>query len=140
MNKTTHAHEQLDDFAQPLGSFLGRDNAVHLLSEKDTWRPPVNIRETSSRYVLEVELPGFGPDDVNVEVEEGILKIQCARPAVDTENNVIRRERMLGRFQRDFKLPEKTLPEHISAHMQEGVLLINVPRATSPSTTQIDIT
>ena len=140
MTQRNHAHEQLDDFVQPLGSFLGRDNAVHLLSEHDTWRPPVNIRETPSRYVLEVELPGFGPDEVCVEVEEGILKISCARETREHENNVIRRERPLGCFHRNFKMPEKTLPENISAHMREGVLLINVPRASTQKVTQIDIT
>lgn len=129
----------------PTGSFLtGRDPFTSLfdamfresgLPSEDisnrAWMPPVNIRETDGAYFVEADLPGLTKKDVDITLENNLLKLSGERRfEKDTsEENYHRVERAYGTFLRTFALPSQVDPEGVKASFKDGVLTIEVPKA-----------
>jgi HSP20 family protein len=92
--------------------------------------PHVDACETEKGYELELALPGVKAEDINIDFQEGRLTITGERKLERKEDG--RRYHMLetqyGSFSRTFYLPDKVNPDKISAHFEDGVLLVNVPK------------
>lgn len=94
------------------------------------WRPVVDISETPSEYLIEVELPGVRREDVRVAVEDGVLVLQGVREARADQDarRYHRRERAAGHFARSFALPETADLDSIGARFEDGVLLVSIAK------------
>lgn len=92
--------------------------------------PHVDACETENGYEIEVALPGIRKEDIAIDFQEGKLTISGERRFEKKEEG--RRYQMLetqyGTFSRSFYLPDNVNPDKISAHLQDGVLLVNVPK------------
>ena len=119
----------LDDFYRPFGSLLSQDLPSRLQTETDSWMPLVDIRSEDNGFVIDMEVPGFTSDDINVEAHDGVLTIQGERSSEVDENkdNIVRRERHYGKFMRRFSLPPGTESDDIAAKVKDGMLHIQVP-------------
>ena len=105
------------------------------------WRPAVDIFETETAVVLEIELPGVVKEKVSVEVKENILTIKGERKhenEVQLEN-FYRRERSYGSFRRAFNLHYVVNPEKIKARFNDGVLRIEVPKPEKEKPKQVTV-
>ena len=91
--------------------------------------PPIDAYRTEDAVVIHMELPGFTPDDVEIEVQDGVLTVsgQRARTADVEDDAWLRRERPVGEFTRSFTLPEGVDPEQIRADFAHGLLELRVP-------------
>src|SRR5690606_6482954 len=80
-------------------------------------------------YEIEVALPGIRKEDIAIDFQEGKLTISGERRFEKQED---RRYQMLetqyGTFSRSFYLPDNVDPDKISAQLQDGLLLVNVPK------------
>jgi len=94
------------------------------------WAPAVDIREEADRYVVQADLPGVKPDDIEVSLEKGVLTIKGHREteAKEERENYRRVERIYGSFFRRFTLPETVDEEKIEAKYDNGVLTIIIPK------------
>ena len=94
------------------------------------WAPAVDIKEEADRYVVHADLPGVKPDDIDVDLHNGILTIKGHREteAKEEKENYKRIERIYGSFYRRFALPESVDEEKIEAKYDNGVLTINIPK------------
>jgi HSP20 family protein len=92
--------------------------------------PPIDAHRTDEDVVVTMELPGLTTDDVDIEVEDGVLTIsgQRARTADVADENWLRRERPMGEFSRSFTLPEGVDPNKIRADFGHGVLELRIPQ------------
>lgn len=92
--------------------------------------PPIDAYRTEEDVVVTMELPGFTADDVDIEVENGVLTVsgQRARTADVPEESWLRRERPVGEFSRSFTLPEGVDPNNIRADFVHGVLELRIPQ------------
>jgi HSP20 family molecular chaperone IbpA len=92
--------------------------------------PAVDVREDASAYVIEADLPGFKPSDVNVSVDNRVLTVTATRQSErdDKQKGYQRVERRFGTFERAFTLPETVDAEHIEARLEEGVLTLTIPK------------
>lgn len=92
--------------------------------------PHVDACETEKNYEIELALPGVKKEDINIDFQEGKLTITGERKLEKKEDN--RRYHMLetqyGSFSRSFYLPDKVNPDKISAQLEDGVLLVTVPK------------
>ena len=65
-----------------------------------------DVRETEGSYELDVDLPGFKKDEVNVELNNGYLTIEAAKSLdkddTDKQGRYIRQERYAGSMSRSF--------------------------------------
>jgi HSP20 family protein len=96
--------------------------------------PAVDIHEDDKQYRIRVELPGVSPDDVQLEVSEGVLSLRGEkRVERDEEKERVRyTERYHGSFHRTFRLPDDANPDSVEARFADGVLTIQIGRREVP--------
>ena len=100
------------------------------------WRPAVDVAREDDRIVLRADLPGVAPQDISVDVEDGMLTLSGApeETARDAGRQWLWRERRVGAFARTLPLPDGVDPSAITASTRDGVLEVVVPLpATSPT-------
>ena len=105
-----------------------------------------DIRETENNYELDIDLPGFKKDEVNLELKNGYLTISADKSLdkdeKDNEGRYIRQERWSGSCSRSFYVGENVKPEDVNAKFEDGILKIAMPKAEQkklPSSTSIAI-
>ena len=91
-----------------------------------------DVRETENAYELDVDVPGFKKDEVNVQLEKGYLTISAGKKLdkdeKDSKGNYIRRERYEGACTRSFFVGENIRKEDITAKMEDGILRLTFPK------------
>lgn len=103
--------------------------------------PAVNLYETADGYVLTAELPGVGPEDIQVSLEgstvtlHGERKVDCPKEGVSLH----RRERQAGSFRRAFELPVTIDADKVEAVHRNGVLMLRLPKAPEHKPRQISV-
>ena len=72
--------------------------------ETAPWAPAVDIKEEKDRFLLQADLPGIKPDDIDITMEKGVLTIKGERKteANDKGEGYARIERKHGSFYRRF--------------------------------------
>ncbi len=88
-----------------------------------------DIKETENEYIVQAELPGFKKDNINIELNSDYLTISAENNEVIEEenNNYIRKERRIGKFQRSFYVKDIKQDE-IDAKYEDGILEIKLPK------------
>lgn len=94
------------------------------------WVPPVDVFERAENLVIRVELPGVDKDDLDVQIENGVLTLrgERKRDADFDEDKAYRVERVYGAFTRSFTLPTTVDASRIAASYKDGILEIVVPK------------
>jgi HSP20 family protein len=92
--------------------------------------PPVDVREEADRFLVEADLPGVAPEQIEVTAEKGVLTIRGERKNEQREqaSGYERIERVSGSFTRRFALPENVQTEAIRARFNHGVLEVSIPK------------
>ncbi len=108
------------------------------------WRERrADLYETEDAYVLELEVPGFEADDIDLQFENGMLVVTGARSVEDERQNGGKtyhvRERSFERFSRSFTLPESVDPDEVKANLEHGVLTVTLPKAPGAKPRRIRI-
>jgi HSP20 family protein len=105
------------------------------------WAPAVDISERKDAYVVAVEIPGVGADDLEITFEDGLMTIQGERHLVQdsSDEKVHRIERRYGTFRRSINLPSHIRADAIEASVQDGVLHILVPKADEVQAKRIQV-
>lgn len=89
-----------------------------------------DISEKDGNYLLEIDLPGYKKEDVNVSLKEGYLNVTATREFKsedsDEAGNIIRRERSSGSVSRSYYIGKDHTQEDISAKFDNGELAINI--------------
>ena len=105
-----------------------------------------DIRETENGYELDMDLPGFKKEDVNLELKDGYLTIEANKALdkdeKDDKGRYLRQERWSGSCSRSFYVGDGVKPSDVSAKFENGILQIALPKAEQkklPSTTSIAI-
>ena len=105
-----------------------------------------DVRETDSTYELDVDLPGFKKDEIQLKLEDGYLTISAAKGVdkdqQDDQGRYIRRERYAGQCSRSFYVGEGVEPKDVSAKFEDGILKISLPKAEQkklPTSTSVSI-
>ncbi|MDZ7809719.1 MAG: Hsp20/alpha crystallin family protein [Arhodomonas sp.] len=109
--------------------------------ETSQWVPAVDIREEKDKFVVEADIPGVKPEDIEVTMENGVLSIRGERSSETTsdEGGVRRRERSHGVFYRRFALPDSADPENIRARGDQGVLHIEIGKRDAAVSRRIPV-
>jgi HSP20 family protein len=110
-----------------------------LLSEAATWSPLVDIEEEDNTYVLDIDLPGVKPDDINVELVGNELTINGEIKERERKGIVRRRTRRVGRFSYRVMLPSEVDADKIEARFDHGVLNLRIPKAEKARRKRIEL-
>ncbi len=93
----------------------------------------VDVREDADHLYVEVDLPGFKKDEVEITVEDRVLTLTAERkpaPAVEGTPAVewLLNERRQTRFSRTFKLPQTVTEQAVRATLADGVLSVTLDK------------
>lgn len=105
------------------------------------WTPLADLYETEDEFVLEMGLPGFDAESIDVTVERGVLTVTGRREATDEtasrEYHV--REHTFDRFTRSFSLPSSVVVDDVSAEYEGGMLSVRLPKAAEAKPMRVQI-
>ena len=91
-----------------------------------------DVRETDSGYEVDIDLPGFKKDEINVQLDNGYLSISAAKGLDKEEKNkegkYIRKERYAGAMSRSFYVGDAITQEDIKAKYESGILRLSIPK------------
>ena len=91
-----------------------------------------DVQENETDYELEIDLPGFKKDQINVKLEDGYMTISAAKghdvDKKDKHGKIIRQERYSGAMQRSFYVGESVKVEDVKAKFEDGVLKLTIPK------------
>ena len=109
---------------------FGRRNPLYGKHTKDLMK--TDVRETEDSYVLDIDLPGFKKDELQVELENGYLTIRAEKgldkDETDKQGRYIRQERWSGSCSRSFYVGDTVKPEDVRASFENGILQISFPK------------
>jgi len=93
--------------------------------------PAADIYEGGQELVVELEVPGFGEEELEVTVSDHTLAISGQRPkeVEATDKALHLHERLERKFERRFELPAAAESTRITAEYRHGVLTVHVPKA-----------
>jgi HSP20 family protein len=115
----------------PLQDLLALHERINRLAGTDEagWMPPVDVYESSDRYVITAEVAGLSREDIQIQIQDGKLTLRGDRPPGEARSVRFERvERGHGRFARTFVLPHPVDSSAVTADLQDGVLTIFVPK------------
>ena len=96
--------------------------------QQRAWTPPVEVSQQGDKIVVRADLPGLRKEDIDVEVNDGVLTISGERKEEREENRdgFYRSERSYGQFYRAIPLPDGASSEQVDAKFNDGVLEITL--------------
>ncbi|MBQ1468222.1 MAG: Hsp20/alpha crystallin family protein [Solobacterium sp.] len=117
----------MDDFEK---EFRGIDRKLY--GKRAGREMLTDVREHEDHYQVEVDLPGFKKENIQLELKDGYLTITAAKgldqDTKNTQGKIVRQERYAGTLQRSFYVGEQITPEEIKAKFEDGVLTLEVPK------------
>ena len=95
-----------------------------------------DVHEHDTGYEIDIDLPGFKKDEIQLSLENGYLIVDAAKgldkDEKDKKGKLIRQERYAGSMQRSFYVGEEVTEEDIKAKYEDGVLKLSVPKKETP--------
>ena len=118
----------MNDFSFP--TFPNVDKELYGKHAKNLMK--TDVKETEKGYEVDMDLPGFKKDEIQMELNDGVLTISAAKgldkDEEDKKGNYIRKERYAGSMSRSFYVGEGVTQEDIHAKYEHGVLKLSIPK------------
>jgi len=138
------------DRYDPLGRTMGLRQVMDRLLEDAFVMPrsggaegslAVDVYEEGDNLIVEAHLPGFKPENLDVNVERGVLTMSGQTEAEEErkERNYLLREKRSGRFARSLHLPPAYTGDPSEATFEHGVLRLVFPKAEEAKPRRIRI-
>ncbi len=128
----------IDSLSRDFDRMLG-----HIWNSNDTdllGAYPVDIREDENHVYVDVELPGFKKDEIEVTLENGVLHVQAQRTAEKQESaDQHLHERRYTRFARSFTMPKKVDESKVEAKLDHGVLHLTLHKREEVKPHRIEV-
>lgn len=91
-----------------------------------------DIQETENGYQLDIEMPGFKKDEINVSLEDGYLTVSGTKKTTEENKKdggkYLRKERSES-FQRSYYVGDDMQEDSIKAKYENGVLSLSLPKS-----------
>jgi HSP20 family protein len=131
----------LEQMRRDMDRIFANRNGDESSSAVSEWTPAVDIQETDSQFLIQADIPGVDPKDIEVHMENGQLTIRGERESERKEEKegYKRVERVSGSFYRRFTLPDTADAEKIAAKSKNGVLEITIPKKAAEQPRRISI-
>jgi HSP20 family molecular chaperone IbpA len=116
------------------------DKAQESTTPMRAFTPTVDIFETEDALTVVLEMPGVNKDNVDVNLEDGVLtvegridfsKYEGLRP-VYTEYNI-------GPYRRSFRISNQVDQGKIAAEMRDGVITLSLPKVEKAKPRRIQV-
>jgi HSP20 family protein len=109
--------------------------------ENQALSPLVDVHETDDEVVVTASLPGIKPEDVDITLTGRTLVISGELKATEQveDEQYLHRERRMGSFSRQVRLPVRVVGEKADASFENGLLRLAIPKAEESKPRSIEI-
>ena len=110
------------------GDFFGGDD---FFSRRESSIMKTDIKEKKDKYVIEIDLPGYEKENINLELKDGYLEVTAKQEKTeDNEENekFVHKERFYGQCSRSYYVGEQFTEEDIHAEFKNGILKVSIPK------------
>jgi HSP20 family protein len=128
----TDPFRELDRLAQQVRGAQGTTTHPAAMP-MDAWRE-------DDRFVVEFDLPGVDPSDLDLDVERNVLTVTAERPSPGGDHEFVAAERPRGVFSRQLVLGDNLDLERVDASYEAGVLCLRIPIAEKAKPRKIKVT
>ncbi len=104
-----------DDFFKPVFYENGRDLRT-------------NIKETDKEYELDLELPGYGKDEIKVSLDSGYLTVSASKQKKEEDGKKYIRREISESASRSYYVGTGVAQEQIKAKFNNGILSLTIPK------------
>jgi len=100
-----------------------------------------DVCENDEHVIIDLEVPGFGTQDVAISCDQNVLTISGERKQEERCGNEHRQhtERRSGRFSRSFRLPDGLEQDSIDATLKDGVLTVTIAKTEKVQPRKIEV-
>jgi HSP20 family protein len=132
---------ELEELPQRLARAFGTPIFTELPIDGMAFMPAVDITENDRELMIKVELAGMKREDIDVQLDNGILAIKGEKKEEKEERTPQRHlwERRYGRFERSFTLPRDVDADRVNAEFSDGLLVVRVPKQEQTKGKKIEI-
>ena len=110
--------------------FFGERNPLYGKHAKNIMK--TDVKETDNSYELDIDLPGFKKEDINVQLDNGYLTIAASKSLEKEDehekSHYIRQERYSGSMSRSFYVGDGISEDDIHGKFENGILQLDVPK------------
>src|SRR5690554_2412725 len=112
-----YGRPETDLFGKRFSDIMDEFFSDAVANRRSSFSPGIDISETETQYVVDVELPGIEKKDIDLNIENNRLTISGERKFEKTEDGkqYHRVETSYGTFSRSLQLPENVNPDSIKA-------------------------
>jgi len=105
------------------------------------WTPDVEVADTDKEILVKAEVPGLGPEDIDVRVSGNVLTLSGEKKEETEEkkSGYYRSERRFGSFLRTIDLPTSVNAEAVSAEYDKGILTVRIPKSEDSAPRKIEV-
>jgi HSP20 family protein len=108
-----------------------------------TTRPavmPMDAWRHGDEFIVEFDLPGVRPEDIDLDIERNVLTVKAERPTTDDQDTeLIAAERPRGVFSRQLFLGDNLDIDRVQADYNAGVLRLRVPVVEQARSRKVEI-
>ena len=99
-------------------------------NEKENKIMKTDIKEKDGNYVLEVDVPGYNKENIQIELHEGYITVTATHneEKEDKNSKYLKRERFTGMCSRNYYVGENVKEEDVKANFKNGILTITFPK------------
>jgi HSP20 family protein len=129
----SHASKNIPQDA-PIGDMFNRMlGCFSSWTEEMVGDYPVDMREEAGHLLVEAELPGFKPSQINITLDRGHLRIKARRRRNESRSKIHLRERRFTEVDRTFSLPVAVQENKVRAYIDEGILYLRIAKRSNRS-------
>ncbi len=101
----------------------------------------VDVYQTKDNIVIKSTIAGVKPEDIDISINNDMITIRGTRHQEQTidKEDFFYQECYWGNFSRSIILPVEVKTEEISAELENGVLIITLPKATKSKAINIKV-
>lgn len=115
-------------------------NKVQRKEHVHTFLPRLDVYESPEAYRIAVELPGVNERDVDITLEQGLLRIQGVAGRIGYDGYTLQyAEYEPGAFRRELRVGDGIDNEKIAAQMKDGILYIVLPKRETLKARKINV-
>jgi HSP20 family protein len=109
--------------------------------KQETRGMTIDVIEKDDQFIIKANLPGFKKEDIRISVQDNQLTIMAKHEDVKEENigTIHRCERYSGNLIRSLYLPDVCDGEKIKAKLEDGILILNIPKKEAKPQKQISV-
>ena len=106
--------------------------------------PAIDVAETDAAYVVTLDMPGVVKEDVQVSIEGRRLNVQApvraaAGASKTDDEQLLYRERSTSRYVRTVQLPKAVDQSLAVAKLDNGVLVLTLPKPVATQASRITV-